>query len=43
MRSRSQSPFQPYQQAKKYYSREEVAQILRAMMENKLGRIYEEM
>lgn len=45
MRSRSPLSMQPYaqpqQQIKKYYTRDEVAQILRAMMESKLSKIYE--
>lgn len=44
MRNRSPSPLQSYpqQQQKKYYSREEVSQILRAMVESKLSGIYQE-
>lgn len=43
MRSRSTSPIPSYPQQppKKYYTREEVSQILKAMMENKLAKIYE--
>jgi hypothetical protein len=45
MRSRSISPFPvyPHQNVKKYYSREEVSQILKAMVEAKLTKIYEEL
>lgn len=50
MRNRSQSPIQVYPSShqsqstqKKYYSREEVSQVLRAMMESKLGSIYQEL
>lgn len=43
MRSRSTSPIHPYapQQQKKYYSREEVSAILRAMVDSKLAKIYD--
>jgi hypothetical protein len=45
MRSRSISPFPvyPHQNVRKYYSREEVSQILKAMVEAKLSKIYEEL